>query len=890
MSPKTPENLPDPMPEELPPEDLGAPEGGAAAERQAAGSGSIGRLSQLTALLAATVAMPVGTNAQPPAGGPDRDPARPGEARRAEEMPSATSIQYLGDLQGALSRAKISGTPEGALAETLSVGTAAEWRKTLETIGAEPPALKEANRPPLLQSELEGRFQSLKRSQGAIKQYVLDVYSYTKKGQRPPLESREIYLRSFARYLDSFETYELYVTGRSTTTIPPYLKEFLRLKPEENASLKAAERFLPLQYDVARDKGLTKSPRELAPLAGQILAAGMRKSVTVGQLLTLPPEQMLPIMGYRDELMTPDAIQALGLLKGYVEKYRAHLLADVSKLATRPGQNPEETVQRMTLAEAMMYLHDPFVGEFAEEAATYLRDRKTPDLARIMDRLSEKGVAFSKHQTDLVFVPLAEANHRQINTPEGRTSFQKDTGQIMEFVRSDGERVTLDTLEVHIGRLDQTAQPLLLSMRSKLMEPASVDGMLKACFLPAENTAHADLREAVQRDLTELIGAPGSKGGSLKLRDAFELYLLSSSQSNPLLRAAKITQILKKYNKPSGGKLQAYLIVILQDAALNNGQLPDTQLSDDQKRELNNVTQYLAEAGMEKTRQVIDEVTDLIEAEGRRYPYLRGIILAVLGLGVGYGAYLRYLRFERTKLTRFANMEGPALDAFVAKHKLNEDEIRTLKKIQEEMKKVLARQASDRENTSYIFDVRNVRRNWNTRFGLYRADLKALKGAALSQELDDFAKALRPRYGDAQTEEAARILAECTPDMDAVEKALKDAGFPEARVTAAMGPVRREAAARRRAEEEAARAEDEARRAEDARVEGGRTDVSGSTGPGAGPAPSGRIGGGGAGPRTGDSGVRTNPTGELGRTGDSDTRANPDTRTTPGSDPNPKKK
>ena len=675
--------------------------------------------------------------------------------------------------------------PGQVMSEVFEQGTAAEWEHVLDKVGSIPPSIPERKVDGLLRADLQNRRDRLIALQAMIKDekkgHVPNALAYGVSKTKPTKDQKDVYMRTFGRFLSQYEAYELLATGKSTVRIPTYLKEKIKLKPEENGALKMAERFLPMQYDVAKEQGIA-SPRELGPIASQVLANAMQKGVTVGELTDMTPEAFLQRTGYDEKLITEGHPQAVKLLKGYVEKHRKTLLNDASKLAAKPGKTPEETVRTMPLAEAMIFMHDPGIGEFMSEAAIYIQNKQVPDFYRIAERISEKGTLLVQQKVELAMLSLAEASGRKITTPDEKQSFKHDVRQVLEFVKNSGDRTTLASMDINIGELDETAQPLVRSVRAEIQKSETIDNLLKAAFLPAENKDQAGLRDAAKRDLEELMK------GQLSLKDAFELFYLLHSNSNPLLQSTKVINILKKNKKPSGADVETHILFTLKNAGAD-GSLPDMHLSDEQEREMANAAQYLEEEGLDKISEAIDQAQSIAKRAFYERPAVYVGLAALLGIG---GGYLLVRSHQWNAAINFATAKGDNFDAMVKKYNWDADDIAYVRKLQEEMKQVISDYDAATKRT-YPVDIpklKPISRIMN-RKGPFRKQLLVLKDAAINiDDLEKFASALKMRHGETFLHEVVDAMAGKTDDLAAIERALVKAGYPVDRVAAELQRIR----------------------------------------------------------------------------------------------------
>lgn len=678
--------------------------------------------------------------------------------------------------------------------------TEAKWQKVLDLV-ANPPTLNEDKLDPLkhaaalgLQKEMHETWLTASKALNAATA-ILQGKSETVK-DLDDVQKKTV-LRHVAKYLQARQQFERIVFGKDDVLLTPLLAPFVELNEEELAAEKITDRLLPLQYDVKRNLSLPGIPKEIANRAPVILLSAMRQKLKANALETIVKaiqtdpgnddahKKFLVLSGFGEKEMTPENINAVKLLAGYVAK-------DWKNVETFLQTSEYKTLDTLPIDQALLCLNSFGAGAALQEIATQtsimLRSGSMPDMGKILEKAEKSGAMFSERAAEAAlgkFVP--------IKTPDDKAQFRKDAAATISLSReSVGEEVPLNSMSKFVAGKSKGVQAMTEGTAKEMMSrgPEFRARILKSCFL-TPNGSKGDLYREMDRALTKLLD-----NGDAKFRTGFELYcMLEQGDRATVMLPLKVQDLLLKNDETGlSNSLEAHLISAYADLAKKalseedlNVALDAYELSPRQKTEMSNAAEYLRDEGAAKIEKWWDKTYKLFKEN----PWLLVIVAptALWGGAKMYQGARGVLRFRTSmqmrSLSMFATMTAAEVDAHSNKLGIPVEQIRTA---QAEVTKLLTEYDLIQEHRFGLKPALSLSITDKARekYGIKKEALAIRDAFMQPAELNDLAKALKSRYGMTEAKALAETLAPLAQyDAAAIEKALTHVGYGEAEAKSA---------------------------------------------------------------------------------------------------------
>jgi hypothetical protein len=653
----------------------------------------------------------------------------------------------------------------------------ASWKRALEAV-AKPPDAPADNAAPgknpmhlALQKDLHTQWLNISQILEAV--VKIDAKDLTETRQKTAL-------RHLAKYLQTRQQYLRVVHDKIENVITPKLAPYLELSPEELAAEQLTDRLLSMQYDVVRTVGLAGKPKELAAPVSVILFSAMRQKLKADSLQKIveavqaDPKKdeahklFLRQAGLPEKELTPENIAAVKLLAGYAAK-------NWSKLpdALRVSEYP--TLDTLPIDQALLYLGDVGAGvalqEIAIQISVAFRSGHTPDLAKVIEKMDQSGAMFSPQAAQVTlskFVPS--------ETKQQRDQAREDAAATVAFSRSPIAKATpVRGITGFIDGQNRGVQAMVTGSAGDIQKNASSyrTRLLQASFLKPSG-ADAELYGELDTTLTKLLDR-----GEAKFHPAFELYmLLEQGDRSTILQPLKLHDFLVKNGEAKlANSLEAHLIAKYSELAKKavtsadlSMALDEFKLSERQKTEVSNASEYLRDEGVAQIEKWWDKFYKVFS----KNPELL-IIFAPTALWV---------------LAKVTKGVSSAVRFRAKQHGVSVEQLRVS---QGEVAKLLAEyDIIQNHRFGYTPSLSpSVTQKARDKY-LIRQEARAIHNAFLKPaELNELAGALKGRFGPREGRRFADTLAPMVDnDASAVEGALRSVGYSEADAKAAVAHLR----------------------------------------------------------------------------------------------------
>ncbi len=674
-----------------------------------------------------------------------------------------------------------------------------EWRRALEAV-AKPPEAPADNAAPgknplhlALQKDLHAQWLNVSAILDAV--VKLDPKDLSETRQKTAL-------RHLAKYLQTRQQYLRVVHDKIENVITPKLAPYLELSPEELAAEQLTDRLLPMQYDVARTVGLSGKPKDIAAPVSVILFSAMRQKLKADSLqkiveaIQADPKKdeahviFLRQAGLPDREHTPENIAAVKLLAGYAAKNWPKLPE-----ALRVSEYP--TLDTLPIDQALLYLGDVGAGvalqEIAVQISVAFRSGHTPDLAKVIEKMDQTGAMFSPQAAQVTLAKFVPST-----TKQQRDQAREDAAATVAFSRGSIAKATpVRGTTGFIDGQNRGVQAMVTGVAGDIQKNATSyrARLLQASFLKSDG-ADAELYRELDTTLTKLLDR-----GEAKFHPAFELYmLLEQGDRSTILQPLKLHDFLVKNGETKlANSLEAHLISKYSELAKKavtsadlSMTLDEFKLSERQKTEVSNASEYLRDEGVAQIEKWWDKFYKVFSKNPELLIIFAPTALwALTKVTKGVASAVRFrANLQMRDLAKFATMNGAEIDALAKQHGVSVEQLRVS---QGEVTKLLAEyDIIQNHRFGYTPSLSaSVTQKARDKY-LIRQEARAIHNAFLKPaELNDLAGALKGRFGPREGRRFADTLAPMVDnDANAIEGALRSVGYSEADAQAAVAHLR----------------------------------------------------------------------------------------------------
>ena len=648
-----------------------------------------------------------------------------------------------------------------------------EWMKRVQTLPADP---GEAKTGPIVRVELDRRFQELLKKREMVLQALASVLIFvSNKTELSPM-AKNATKRHLAELLNGLAEYEILHRGAGTIGrspgVPEALTHYLLPNEEQKTALRITEILLPMQYDVMVDQGV--SPRHLAQFSSELAMTSRNVRLQTvlacldsnGKLLKSdkPYEEFIQIAGYPS--WSKEDVQAARLLIGYIGKH----LPTIKEYMEFSRRKTEE----ITITEALECCSGmQALGEVTDKLAQNVQGLvmgQYPDLRSfIRDTLSNNDL-YPARIAQMALSPLAKL------TPDAeiddREKAQRNLQAVVLFLLDfNAKRARVTNVEIHLGVLKSEEQKnIVRALCAEIQSETMIRSLLRASLVPGEDKDRSKPERKAVQHLAAIL-----REGKLSLRDAFEIYYFSHTPGGDLPLAFKAANLLEEHGHPEiASEFQMSRFSKITDMALSGAAnfddaLEKIDVTEDQKRELGNIRQYLLEAGLESASRLWNRIWLF----HKYYPFVALCVDASVSTPFILLGRRLYIKYNVTALEQFANKGIAQLRSEFKLTQIADDQIRMAQK----------------EALAIVSEYDRLVLRWHLFRGrkLLRSGY-ALMEAARTSDLSEMAKALRMKYP--QVEDVAHALAGLAPDHTSMRDALRYAGFAADEIDTALNTMR----------------------------------------------------------------------------------------------------
>lgn len=684
------------------------------------------------------------------------------------------------------------------LGEKVPETAAAEWNDLMGLVRSVPEHPRDAPESlhALQREELNRRYERIRdyRTNALLALQVSAAALTQRNPARLSENEQDTVLRLVAQYVRERRLYDQIIAEDSVLNVnlPSYLAVYVQLEQRERFSLNATDRLLYIQYDVLdqANEGLSKSdkisvqPQVLAPYASQILRRAIRRDLTISHIRPCLQEDGTPITADAPFI---DFLQTTGFDAGNIHEHDIHaakmLIGFLSKYLPKTEQLAEfrgvdvDTLQLNTITESMAFssVLNHVMDGLVDQGLNIVQGNP-PDLRSIADSVLQNAEPFTGAANEIVLGGLVLQEN---STAEERESFQQNMDATVDFMMSsEADAVYLNEIYDDANSaegllsLKDSQKDIIVAMARKVQTPEFIERIISITDLTESNVLlymrHGDWSAEVQTTLRSML-----EHGTLSVKDAYQLYyLFETSGAISLPVAFKIVEILDKYENSNLADLfQHGVIRRLMDII-----------------DANNIDAAIAEIGLEgeaanavrhfeeKWQGLIPGMWDRLVQWHINYP-LYAFAIDAMAIPSAYRGYIA-VRMWRTE--RFATM-----DPAEAVRKFHPEALADPELYRTALQRV---QTAQQELNSLL--------NQNRRLSILQLDRgMRLRGRAFAifrtrklTELTDIATKIKGKYGS--VENVAAYLAQMSPDEEALQTALRSAGYSGEEVDTAFTYLR----------------------------------------------------------------------------------------------------
>jgi len=661
--------------------------------------------------------------------------------------------------------------------EALGISDDAEtperWKSFLDLINTQLKSPEESTMRGLVRQELDRQYTTLMKEREDLAKALLAVLSFVENKKKLTPVYREAVLRSLARFIDKRALYNHIWEGTvpSGTELPEYLVSYIETSENERFAIRTSEFILPIQYDVLEDAKIDASPRILAPQANEIVVRAVRRRMRMQYVLSClneggtlsasnePFEQFMQAAGYQS--FSQEDINAARLLIGYIAKNKKKI-DDYVSISGNP-------IESLTIADALECCANVSIaGEFIKEIAIRapgILEGRMPDLRSFTKKVLENKDLYPERMIQVVLAPLTKLGSQ--SSDEERKHFQRDAKVVANFLLGfESGRVRTELIKDHISHLNNAQKEMILALCGVEMLAKMKEDVLAAAFIPKEASDRGKLDVEIAEAITSLFDQK-----KITAREAFQIFYLSSSDAGTIPLLFKIIQILDNHGYSNlATELQArsfrkFIDISRSKVSELDADLSRFNLSDEQRREMQNIRKYFIESGLD----VMGRYFYKLWIWAKNFPEISIPVGILAGIPVGKGIHKVWVKCSLTRAEKFASMGvAQAKDTYKLAHV--SDEI--IKAGQEQMLKLLGEH--DRlVNRWHLLRARKL-----------RGETKLIMRAAKTGEIEEMAKALKKAYPHPR--DLARQLSSITTDQEQLRSALKAAGLSDADINDAI--------------------------------------------------------------------------------------------------------
>lgn len=688
-----------------------------------------------------------------------------------------------------------------AVRSALALPVADDWKQLMEKVASDIPSPNAAKMGIVAKAELVRRYQELSAEREGVALALRAVVRYvTEKKQLDPVQQAGV-LRALSRYIDQRDMYDGMIAGKIPTgsSLPPYLSKYVGTRQQEQFAVRVTGYMLPLQYDVRDKAGLKESPQKITPLTNEIAAGAVRLKVRMATVLECAPKgtlatevapyaRLLESAGFQlkgQESFSVETIDAAKFLVAYILKYKT----DIEKYAAVRAKG---NVKDLTMAEALeCAAQSSAVGDLAREVSLHAKDLLSmdlPDIRSFVGNLFEKGEFMPERMLEVALAPLAKLDTAN---EQDRAKFEENAKAVIAFFRSaEAKQYSAGRLDSYIHNFNEPQRRMMLALADKVTGPTNVkntvDRLLQAAFIPSDPAKQDAVERQVAAKLQELV-----VGQRISARDTFDLYYLLETKGSDVLLAYKLVHLLDSYGEQRlSTELQLRLLRTLVDVATSSA--GDTEelakefnLSAESQVELQNVRQYLSEAGVSALGNWYQRWWSFNVNFPEVAIPLEVISVSGVAIPAGMLIWKGIVSWNVGGFEKFANAGPTGGRAYLLSKARTPAEKAIIENIPAERI-----HAAQREVVEILGEYDRLGRRFHLfRGGKLMRDGNAIMRAASTEELSDIAVALKRRYPNAN--DVAEKLLSMTGDEDAIRTALRGAGFAGDDVEAGMSSIER---------------------------------------------------------------------------------------------------
>ncbi len=610
-----------------------------------------------------------------------------------------------------------------------------------------------------------------KRSDAAMA--MLSSLTVARSG-RPLGIYRSLVFRYLARYLDAKQTYEKLWQGKppAENLLPEYLTPYVRSKESGHLLIRATEVILPMQYDVQEKAGLQESPRELAPIANEILLGAVNRRVSLRYVLAClqgnvlaqtqePYRAFLGIAGFevpQDRDLTQQEQEATKLVVGYIAKYLD---------AIRTSAGVENTkMEDMTVADALeASLGAHPLAELTKEIMNNVREINlwsVPDLRETAKKVLENKSLYPERLVQAALAPLSNVADASASD---RDEFRINAAEVSKFLMSfDADRLLVKHVDGHTQHMNDKQRAMVIALCDEVKSDRTVNLVLRSLFVHQKPTDALDTEANEQ--IRQIIG-----GGEMTLHEAFTLYYLSHTKSGaglPLTYAG-IGMLENHGQSTLSFDLQARALRSLANLTLSSStslpsKLENLGFDEAQTTEMRNGVLALKDMGFEHGANALLRTWSLLK---NHWDIL--IAAGIVPAGIAGWKALRFVEARKFRLFAYGGTEE-VRQTFKLAQSVTNDQILVLQK---EMQSILSER-------SLLWSY-NIPEKWQLT-GQARGVMRATRS-----DIEDMATVLHKRYGNAK--DIAQKMREANATDDDIWEALHKRGYEPAGIQKAIDGI-----------------------------------------------------------------------------------------------------
>ncbi len=469
----------------------------------------------------------------------------------------------------------------------------------------------------------------------------------------------------------------------------PEAKEQIK-KGEEVLSMSLAIKGLGIQYDVMRDISPDfDSPKPFLPDAKEILNLAAHKKMGLfiacmeaGRNDDKPYHELLKEIypktyNSKTDDKKIELIIAAKLITGYLKKYR--------KILERSAKLQGKSLHTMELQEALnVFVHAEgasidMVEALSNAVLNNIALGKIPeDPMPIIKKVFENRKLFGERVIELALEPLSKHASAQSITPEDRNKLREECARVAGFfvlsenVRVSAVRDRMPEEWPEDGNERVITLALCESIKSREMINRLIGSLLISEDIPKRNKEEKEIVLAINTIF---------RSGNLKLKDAFQLYvLLQNDQLSNTIILFRTIKLLKEYGYPDLATNRYAFITnkIAKAAGEGIGSIKELaeklDITEEQAREIEN----LGRAAEEKTQNWVERWLANIWIFAKMFPKTA----IALGLVVGgpilwKGSKLTLgvrSKFHWTQIRMLAAKTDEDMNKFAEEHGISESE------------------------------------------------------------------------------------------------------------------------------------------------------------------------------------------------------------------------